>query len=151
MNRINFSCRSVQELVTLTRTLPMGHYDINKARAAIDEKYRLSRQTEIELMKRFNYTYRSWSLSIAKKMCNRICDKLGVRPVKDVVCGKIVCRAEYCNGVITSSCLRIGTTTLLHELAHHVATKERMGCMHDKGFCEALTLVWEAAYATYKL
>lgn len=149
-NLNNLSGYSTYELIALKR--PKGHYDLKHARAKLDKIYSLSRQTEKTLIRQFpNIATYSCSFPVALKICNRICNHLLVRNLKAVERDdKLEASAIYSSGRIIVRAESVWLVTLLHELAHHVVSWERIGSDHGKGFCEMMTLLWETADSIYK-
>lgn len=147
---------NVVEQIKHADSLPLGHYGIMECRNNVDKEYARSRQTEMELRKRFPITKRHiFPLPTCECIANRICQSLGVRKIKGVRISNNpdiqFVSAWYSRGYIETSYHSLLLTTLLHELAHHIAAKENMGHGHNAAYCSTLILVWEAAFSIYKL
>ena len=123
----------------------MGHYAKKEAQEAVDREYSACHAQASLLMKKHRIKKRSFEPQEAFNLCWNICDVLGHKKLK-----KLVLRspdvsnfagAHYTKGEIHFPYNYIHTTTLLHELAHHLCYYGR----HGKEFMEMQELVYEAA------
>ncbi len=90
------------------------------------------------------------SLSEAKKLCNAICDALGVYHIKEVTTEGFEGLMRHAGGFYSTRRIHVRTNyvnliTLLHELAHHVCYMERMfkGGAHGEDFLMIEQLIFD--------
>lgn len=125
--------------------LPLGHYGKKAAQAIVDLEYDACHKQAQALVKKHKISKHYFEPQEAFDLCLAICAALGHRPLKHIVIrsDKVSkhASAHYSRREIHFPHNYIHTTTLLHELAHHLCR----GGGHGKEFCEIQELVYEAA------
>lgn len=131
-------------LAKQAKGLPQGHYAHREAKAAASKEYDACHEQAQALMKKHKIKKRSFEPQEAFDFCLEICEMLGAKPLK-----KIVLRSPEVSEFAEAHCSRgemhfkynwIATSTLFHELTHHLGQHN-----HGKGFCEIQELVYETA------
>jgi hypothetical protein len=136
------------------RTLPLGHYGRAAAKARLDREYAESRVVEAKMWDKYRRhirrnDWRRLDLQVACDLVYRICDAIGTRaPYKIVMQDRTVsdgAGGEYRppQKSINLPYLTVDTTTLLHELAHHITWVELNSLGHGSSFLWALEIVWD--------
>lgn len=137
------------------QTLPPGHYDIAKAEAAVQKEYSKCSKLEAhlwdELPTRSKKEAYINSVQVAANLIYQLCTKLNIKMIKMVYFESNevhpCAAAHYSNGEIHVRRKATHTTTLLHELAHHLQHILRANYGHGDDFCICIQMVYEA-YAT---
>lgn len=103
--------------------LPIGHYDLVKARVAVDDEYRACIQVE----KIIPDVY--CNLQDAKNLANKICQAIRIRRMPHLYVSIIENPfiVAYQSGKETHfRCERISLKTLIHELTHYIGYRENL-------------------------
>jgi hypothetical protein len=131
-----------------SQKLPLGHYGRKEAQEAVDKEYHACHEQVKVLVKQYRIKKRYFEPQEAVDFCAEMCERLGSKPLKYIVIrskdvGPCV-GAHYDYGTIHFPHNYIQTSTLLHELTHHLAVESHYHG-HGKIFLELQALLYEAA------
>ena len=136
--------------------LPPGHYDLQRARKALEREYELCYEIELKWHKRLRRNHpRHCLLSVpeAQTLCEKILVELGdfrsVKVVRDLTaCDKLGNVGGFCDFQKKILCFCWNTIhfcVLVHELTHFATNESH----HKKEFCEMLEFIFSVAYPLY--
>ncbi len=139
----------IAENLAKAEKLPLGHYGRKEAEDLVAEEYRLCRAFE----GKFSWKSRYIKVCDIGRIIGKICFALGINPPKRVILESDEVHSHA--GAHYSSWSKeihfpskwVGTTTLLHELSHHVKYVGKFYGRGDHGpeFVEAEELVFQVA------
>lgn len=138
---------SVERNHYASSVLPLGHIERTKAKEAVKEEYAACNKQEKE------YTKRVWgkkpppqfTTEQVMPVCIALCKAIGSKPPKGVLLTDKPWNYYRFSSKTIHLFKVVRITSIIHELAHHVANVERMnkGGMHGEGFLEVERILFD--------
>lgn len=138
----------VERYSTAVKTLPRGHYDIDKAKQAMATEYEQCRIVTAKLEKKFKKVMSNigYYLDNLQEWADRLNNAVGIKSCKVFIKSPKCTYAAglYCNREIHMC--NDDRETFLHELAHHWqyhGGTRNIGGGHGETFCTMLEMVYD--------